>query len=141
MVPVPGNERKPHDMGTWREVWSRVSSSLPGLRRLRLDLSDRLKTCVQGQDCYRTSKRDIIRLLVQGSNMEESVFGTDDEDSKKLWLEWLEPVGGALREKVMVEGAIWCKLDEPESVHGVIKGGGEGGRRVLILQNGQEVEW
>lgn len=62
----------------------------------------------------------------------------------RFWLEWLEPVGAALEgreEGVEVEGGIWCKFGEEGSVHAVIKGGGEGARRVLVLADGEEVEW
>lgn len=64
---------------------------------------------------------------------------------ERLWVGWLEPVGRALEgreegQEVEVQGGIWCRLDEPGSLHAVIKG--EGRRRVLVLADGgEEVEW
>ncbi|OJD28617.1 uncharacterized protein BKCO1_1420001 [Diplodia corticola] len=128
----------PHNVATWREVWSCVSSSLPGLRRVRLDLSDRWLNggcfCSSSSSDGRPGGVAVIRLY--------------DGDPKALWLEWLRPVGSALAlprggRQVKVEGAVWCRLDDPGSVHAVIRGdGGEGGRRLLVvLPDGEEMEW
>lgn len=80
-------------------------------------------------------------------------LGSYAEGPRRVWLEWLGPVGEALEERegeegggggVEVEGGIWCKFGEEGSVHAVIKGGGggeQGWGRTLVLADGVEVEW
>ncbi|KAB2572004.1 hypothetical protein DBV05_g9356, partial [Lasiodiplodia theobromae] len=156
----------------WRELWSHIGGSgtttgtstgslLPALRRLRLELAD----CV-GKRCRMdpyfeksVSRRRFYRLRgptgSYGEDGEEEEGGERRRPPERLWVAWLEPVGKALEgmrgeedDDVEVEGGIWCRLNEPGSLHAVIKGGGgrrggrRGRRRVLVLADGgEEVEW
>lgn len=126
----------PHDPETWATLWSRVGSDLSALRRLRLQLCDEV---VRGR--CRASAEWTTAPRLRGWGFDAAAGY--DEDPKKLWLEGLEPVGRALGGKeVEVRGGIWCRMEEPGSLHAVMKGGGEGGRRVLVLaEGGEEVEW
>lgn len=132
----------PHDAGTWRdEVWGPrgvVRGLLPGLRRLRLELADRVDDgCGSGG----VSQLRHAHGVWGGRGTAAYVR------AEELWVEWLRPVGEALEGRegeVVVEGGIWCRFDgegEGSRRHAVIKGGG-GEKRVSVLADGgEEVEW
>ncbi|KAF9638030.1 hypothetical protein BFW01_g8927 [Lasiodiplodia theobromae] len=141
----------------WRELWAHIGgTTLPALRRLRLELADGVgKRC--RMDPYfekSVTRRRFYRLRgpagMYQDEEEEEVVGR--RRPERLWVAWLEPVGKALEgreeDDVEVQGGIWCRLNEPGSLHAVIKGGGgrrggrRGRRRVLVLADGgEEVEW
>lgn len=142
----------------WRELWAHMGGiSLPALRRLRLELSDCVgKRCRMDPYFERSVARQRfyrLRSPLGLGEVEADREGEGDRERRRpemLWAGWLEPVGRALegRDEVEVQGGIWCKLNEPGSLHAVIKGGGgrrggsRGRRRLLVLADGgEEVEW
>ncbi|KAF9638031.1 hypothetical protein BFW01_g8928 [Lasiodiplodia theobromae] len=106
---------------------------LPGLRRLRLELADRVD-----DGCGSEGVGQLRHAHGVWGRRGTAAYARPEE----LWVEWLRPVGEALegREEVVVEGGIWCRFDKEGSRHAVIKGGGEE-KRVLVLADGEEVEW
>ncbi|KAB2568833.1 hypothetical protein DBV05_g12484, partial [Lasiodiplodia theobromae] len=93
----------PHDAATWRdEVCGVVRALLPGLRRLRLELADRVD-----DGCGSEGVGQLRHAHEVWCGRGTPSYARPEE----LWVEWLRPVGEALEgreEEVAVEGGIWC---------------------------------